>query len=123
MPHFPTILTHHMLKNYLHPKKHFEANVAFEMRVKLILTFQLTFVSGDEMTVVRKGDEVEKEWWWSSAKTPSGEGEGYIPRNLLGLYPRVPRQAKQVSQDSDMPPSTDSHVEPMIVSMEGEVNN
>merc|ERR1719192_1780809 len=76
---------------------------------------ELTFVSGDEMTVVRKGDEVEKEWWWSSAKTPSGEGEGYIPRNLLGLYPRVPRQTKQVSQDSDMPPSADSHVEPMIV--------
>jgi len=84
---------------------------------------ELTFVSGDEMTVVRKGDEVEKEWWWSSAKTPSGEGEGYIPRNLLGLYPRVPRQAKQVSQDSDMPPSADGHVEPMIVSTEGEVNN
>ena len=48
---------------------------------------ELKFSIGQEMTVIRKGDELEKEWWWSKLD----EGEGYIPRNLLGLYPRVKR--------------------------------
>jgi apoptosis-stimulating of p53 protein 1 len=46
---------------------------------------ELTFKDGNSLTVLRKGDENEKDWWW--AKT--GDLEGYIPRNLLGLYPRV----------------------------------
>lgn len=27
----------------------------------------------------------EKEWWWAQG---SG-GEGYVPRNLVGMWPRI----------------------------------
>ncbi|CAG9762568.1 unnamed protein product [Ceutorhynchus assimilis] len=46
---------------------------------------ELTFKAGQLFTVLRKGDENEREWWWSKL----GDKEGYVPRNLLGLYPRV----------------------------------
>ncbi|KAK7473670.1 hypothetical protein BaRGS_00035067 [Batillaria attramentaria] len=46
---------------------------------------ELSFQIGDKMMVLRKGDDIEKEWWWAR----HGNQEGYIPRNLLGLYPRV----------------------------------
>ncbi|XP_071056815.1 apoptosis-stimulating of p53 protein 2 isoform X2 [Onthophagus taurus] len=46
---------------------------------------ELSFTAGQQLTVLRKGDESEREWWWSRL----GDKEGYIPRNLLGLYPRV----------------------------------
>ncbi|KAM9856918.1 apoptosis-stimulating of p53 protein 2b [Aulostomus maculatus] len=50
---------------------------------------ELGFVEGDCMTVLRREDEVETEWWWARC----GDHEGYIPRNLLGLYLRIrPRQ-------------------------------
>ncbi|XP_046698865.1 apoptosis-stimulating of p53 protein 2a isoform X1 [Silurus meridionalis] len=50
---------------------------------------ELQFKEGDCMTVVRREDEDEIEWWWARM----GDKEGYIPRNLLGLYPRIkPRQ-------------------------------
>ncbi|XP_030761006.1 apoptosis-stimulating of p53 protein 1 isoform X2 [Sitophilus oryzae] len=48
---------------------------------------ELTFKAGQQFTVLRKGDENEREWWWSKL----GDKEGYVPRNLLGLYPRVQR--------------------------------
>ncbi len=48
---------------------------------------ELSFKTGDRLTVTRRGDENEAEWWWS--KSTSVDSEGYIPRNLLGLYPRV----------------------------------
>ena len=75
---------------------------------------QITFGCGDELTVVRKGDELEKEWWWATG----GGSEGYIPRNLLGLHPRVQRQQPAGSSNSNLDdhqmvtPST-SAVEPM----------
>lgn len=46
---------------------------------------ELSFKEGDRLVVLRKGDEWEREWWWARL----GDAEGYIPRNLLGLYPRV----------------------------------
>merc|ERR1719154_484778 len=46
---------------------------------------ELGFRDMDKLMVVRKGDEVEKEWWWCGADHTSTEG--YVPRNLLGLYP------------------------------------
>ncbi|XP_017768297.1 PREDICTED: apoptosis-stimulating of p53 protein 2 isoform X3 [Nicrophorus vespilloides] len=46
---------------------------------------ELSFTAGQQLTVLRKGDESEREWWWSRL----GDKEGYVPRNLLGLYPRV----------------------------------
>uniref|UniRef100_H2U1S4 Tumor protein p53 binding protein, 2a n=1 Tax=Takifugu rubripes TaxID=31033 RepID=H2U1S4_TAKRU len=50
---------------------------------------ELPFHEGDCMTIVRREDEDEIDWWWAHM----GDTEGYIPRNLLGLYPRIkPRQ-------------------------------
>lgn len=45
---------------------------------------ELDFGVGTRLNVVRRGDDFEKEWWW--CKT---DKEGYVPRNLLGMYPRV----------------------------------
>lgn len=42
---------------------------------------ELQFREGDCMTVVRREDEDEVEWWWARM----GDREGYIPRNLLGV--------------------------------------
>ncbi|XP_023297816.2 apoptosis-stimulating of p53 protein 1 isoform X1 [Lucilia cuprina] len=50
---------------------------------------ELTFNVNDHLVILRKGDDAESEWWW--AKNEQNE-EGYVPRNLLGLYPRVPPQ-------------------------------
>lgn len=44
-------------------------------------TDELSFQTGSKLTVLRKGDDTEKEWWWSQL---NGK-EGYIPRNLLGV--------------------------------------
>ncbi|XP_010605588.1 apoptosis-stimulating of p53 protein 1 isoform X1 [Fukomys damarensis] len=50
---------------------------------------ELTFHEGDAITVLRRKDESETEWWWARL----GDREGYVPKNLLGLYPRIkPRQ-------------------------------
>ncbi|KAE8280659.1 Apoptosis-stimulating of p53 protein 2 Bcl2-binding protein [Larimichthys crocea] len=50
---------------------------------------ELSFREGDCMTIIRREDEDEIEWWWARM----GDTDGYIPRNLLGLYPRIkPRQ-------------------------------
>lgn len=42
---------------------------------------ELTFTAGQQLTVLRKGDENEREWWWARLN----DNEGYIPRNLLGV--------------------------------------
>uniref|UniRef100_A0A8C7NCT5 Tumor protein p53 binding protein, 2a n=1 Tax=Oncorhynchus mykiss TaxID=8022 RepID=A0A8C7NCT5_ONCMY len=42
---------------------------------------ELAFHEGDCMTIVRREDEDETEWWWAG----TGDTEGYIPRNLLGV--------------------------------------
>lgn len=42
---------------------------------------ELHFLEGDCMTVVRREDEDEVEWWWARI----GNTEGYVPRNLLGV--------------------------------------
>uniref|UniRef100_W5KAX1 Tumor protein p53 binding protein, 2b n=1 Tax=Astyanax mexicanus TaxID=7994 RepID=W5KAX1_ASTMX len=50
---------------------------------------ELSFTEGDCMTVLKRDDGQESEWWWARC----GDNEGYIPRNLLGLYLRIkPRQ-------------------------------
>jgi hypothetical protein len=46
-------------------------------------TDELTFRMGDELIVLRKGDDYEREWWWSRLN----DHEGYVPRNLLGGSP------------------------------------
>lgn len=71
---------------------------------------ELNFSVNNLLTIIRKGDDAEREWWW--ARNVNGM-EGYVPRNLLGvsfllffqfffefniifffqqLYPRVPLQ-------------------------------
>ncbi|XP_072929480.1 apoptosis-stimulating of p53 protein 2 isoform X2 [Epargyreus clarus] len=50
---------------------------------------ELSFETGARLQVLRKGDDNEREWWW--CRDDSGQ-EGYVPRNLLGLYPRVTTQ-------------------------------
>lgn len=50
---------------------------------------ELAFSEGDAITILRRQDESETEWWWARLE----DNEGYVPRNLLGLYPRIkPRQ-------------------------------
>ncbi|KAM4529085.1 protein phosphatase 1, regulatory subunit 13Bb isoform 2-T2 [Fundulus diaphanus] len=50
---------------------------------------ELSFKEGDAITILRRQDENETEWWWSRLE----DKEGYVPRNLLGLCPRIkPRQ-------------------------------
>uniref|UniRef100_A0A8C5FIL6 SH3 domain-containing protein n=1 Tax=Gadus morhua TaxID=8049 RepID=A0A8C5FIL6_GADMO len=50
---------------------------------------ELSITEGDAITVLRRHDDAETDWWWARLD----DGEGYIPRNLLGLYPRIkPRQ-------------------------------
>ncbi|XP_064101220.1 apoptosis-stimulating of p53 protein 2-like isoform X2 [Macrobrachium nipponense] len=46
---------------------------------------ELSFRCGDAITILRRGDEYEREWWWGQLQ----DIQGYVPRNLLGLYPRV----------------------------------
>ncbi|XP_022827175.1 apoptosis-stimulating of p53 protein 1 isoform X3 [Spodoptera litura] len=50
---------------------------------------ELSFETGARLQVLRKGDDNEREWWWCRDDQAT---EGYVPRNLLGLYPRVTTQ-------------------------------
>lgn len=43
---------------------------------------ELKFSVNDKLTILRKGDEAEREWWW--ARNDNGH-EGYVPRNLFGV--------------------------------------
>ncbi|XP_073783461.1 protein phosphatase 1, regulatory subunit 13Ba isoform X3 [Danio rerio] len=50
---------------------------------------ELSFREGDALTIMSRRDDSETEWWWAKVN----DKEGYVPRNLLGLYPRIkPRQ-------------------------------
>jgi len=42
---------------------------------------ELSFLTGDEISILRKGDDMEKDWWWASLQLK----EGYIPRNYIGV--------------------------------------
>ena len=47
---------------------------------------ELDFSVGNRLAVLRRGDDFEMEWWWWWCQI---DKDGYVPRNLLGLYPRV----------------------------------
>nr|XP_061843965.1 apoptosis-stimulating of p53 protein 2-like [Nerophis lumbriciformis] len=50
---------------------------------------ELRLQEGECVTVLRREDEAEDEWWWARC----GDREGYVARNLLGVCARVrPRQ-------------------------------
>lgn len=42
---------------------------------------ELSFRDGDALTVLKRRNESESEWWWARLN----EREGYVPRNLLGV--------------------------------------
>lgn len=42
---------------------------------------ELSFSEGDAITVLRRRDDTETDWWWARLN----DREGYIPRNLLGV--------------------------------------
>jgi hypothetical protein len=50
---------------------------------------ELKFSVNDKLTILRKGDEAEREWWW--ARNEAGV-EGYVPRNLFGVILRINRR-------------------------------
>ena len=47
---------------------------------------ELSFRDGDRLLILRKGDDLEREWWWAKIK----DSEGYVPRNLFGVSLRHP---------------------------------
>lgn len=57
---------------------------------------ELSFKTNEELTVLRRDDSEEQQWWWAQKRVEPQPGdtvvdikEGYIPRNLVGLHPRV----------------------------------
>lgn len=56
---------------------------------------ELSFTTDEQLTVLRRDDSQEQEWWWAQKRSSQPSDtvvevkEGYIPRNLVGLYPRV----------------------------------
>lgn len=42
---------------------------------------ELAFSEGDAITILRRQDDSETEWWWARLE----DNEGYVPRNLLGV--------------------------------------
>lgn len=44
---------------------------------------ELSFEVNDQLIILRKGDDAEREWWWAKMKETGKEG--YVPRNLLGV--------------------------------------
>lgn len=42
---------------------------------------ELSFQEGDAITILRRKDDNETEWWWARLN----DKEGYVPRNLLGV--------------------------------------
>lgn len=67
---------------------------------------ELSFTKNEELIVIRKDDSQEQEWWWAQKRIQQPSDtvvdikEGYIPRNLVGLYPRV--DAKKKINGSDI---------------------
>ncbi|XP_065051815.1 apoptosis-stimulating of p53 protein 2-like [Rhopilema esculentum] len=47
---------------------------------------ELSFHCGEQLTIVRRGDANEREWWWAENRKREF---GYVPYNLLGIYPRI----------------------------------
>lgn len=42
---------------------------------------ELSFHEGDAITILRRKDDNETEWWWARLN----DKEGYVPKNLLGV--------------------------------------
>lgn len=42
---------------------------------------ELSFHEGDAITILRRKDDNETDWWWARLN----DKEGYVPKNLLGV--------------------------------------
>ncbi|KAJ3606532.1 hypothetical protein NHX12_026053, partial [Muraenolepis orangiensis] len=61
---------------------------------------ELTFTEGDPITVLRRHDDSETDWWWAGLD----DAEGYVPRNLLGWPLRLGRgRIDDVTLTPDLP--------------------
>ena len=47
---------------------------------------ELHFIEGEELWILSKGNEKNTKWWF--ARNAQGD-EGFIPRNLISLYPKL----------------------------------
>uniref|UniRef100_S4RGC3 Protein phosphatase 1, regulatory subunit 13Bb n=1 Tax=Petromyzon marinus TaxID=7757 RepID=S4RGC3_PETMA len=54
---------------------------------------ELAVREGDSLSVLRRSGGAETEWWWARL----GEREGFVPRNLLGLYPRIKPKSRSLA--------------------------
>jgi len=55
---------------------------------------ELTLRINDRMTILRRGDKHEQDWWWARC----GDNEGYVAKNLLAFTPRVKPKYTAVTQ-------------------------
>lgn len=46
---------------------------------------ELSFHEGDAITILRRKDDNETEWWWARLN----DKEGYVPKNLLGVSSKI----------------------------------
>ncbi|MGH0176125.1 UNVERIFIED_CONTAM: hypothetical protein FKN15_072273 [Acipenser sinensis] len=72
---------------------------------------ELSFREGDAITILRRKDDSETEWWWGRLN----DKEGYVPRNLLGLL--SPPTEELITDDANQPAGTteDSNNNPATV--------
>lgn len=67
---------------------------------------ELSFATNEELIVLRRDDSQEQQWWWAQKRIQQQPSdtiltkEGYIPRNLVGLYRRV-KSSKVSSKTKD----------------------
>ncbi|KAK0156522.1 Apoptosis-stimulating of p53 protein 1 [Merluccius polli] len=56
---------------------------------------ELTFSEGEAITILRRSDDVETEWWWARLS----DRQGYVPRNLLGVMEQC-RNISRLAQNN-----------------------
>lgn len=55
----------------------------YDYEVDCQVNDELEFKIGDQLIILRRGDDTECEWWWAKHKIT--DKEGYVPRNYLGV--------------------------------------
>lgn len=70
---------------------------------------ELKFSVNDKLTILRKGDEAEREWWW--ARDEAGL-EGYVPRNLFGVSSRTKSKASLIECEIISPSQLYPRIDP-----------
>ena len=79
---------------------------------------ELDFSVGTRLAVLRRGDDFEMEWWWCKS-----EKDGYVPRNLLGLYPRVTPMFNLVDPNQQQQQQQKSSTEQTSSSLQSDLKN